>query len=340
MKELFIIFNDAHIKNGNEDQVYRSCVHLVKYASDNEIKDVVFAGDMFDSRSQQRLKQLFTLHKILKLFKDYGLTLHLFAGNHDKTLYTDYESFLDIFQFHPNVEFYDRLTSIKIKGVGVDFLPFFDDSMLVPMLKEAEGNDILVSHFEMYGSSNMGNVSKKESITKETLSKWKKTFLGHYHDTHDITKDITHLPSLRQNYYKEDSNKGFSVVYEDLSYEIIKGDFVEFKTIPLHLDSMSKDDVLEAIKANKKEDLKIRFELLGEESVLRSFSTSVFTDNGVDFIKKFEKIYDKDVDTEKPKVVEKYTKETVLNSFEEFCTKKNLNINEGLEILTKFLNNK
>ena len=217
-KPLFIIFNDIHLKPGNESDIIASVRHMVKYALANGITCIILAGDLFHSRTNQKESVLRAFDEILNLIHSAGLTLYLFPGNHDKTDYKSYTSFLDVYRFHPGVIFNSEISEIRIGGKSVTLLPFFDDELLIPMIEQAEGGDILVSHFEMFGSSHLGQVSEKKSLTTKMLKKWKKTYLGHYHNTHEITKDVVHLPSLRQTDFGEDSVKGFSVIYEDLSY--------------------------------------------------------------------------------------------------------------------------
>ena len=91
-------------------------------------------------------------------------------------------------------------TNIEIDKVTITLLPFFSDEMLIPMLEEDKGADVLISHFEMAGSTHLGKVSKKTSINKKLLSKWKKVYLGHYHNYHEITKDIGKLQQLKSIY--------------------------------------------------------------------------------------------------------------------------------------------
>ena len=103
---------------------------MVDYAVENDIKKLIFAGDLFESRSFQRQKTLLTLGNILDLFYANGLTLYLFSGNHDKTIYKSFDSFLDIFKHYPCVKFSRGLKNIVIDGVSIDLLPFFSDDML------------------------------------------------------------------------------------------------------------------------------------------------------------------------------------------------------------------
>ena len=81
---LAIVFNDIHLKDGNEDEVYKSTVHMVNYAVENKIKNLIFAGDLFDSRSYQRQKQLTTLDKMLDLFHKIDKTSN--TNNSNKTI--------------------------------------------------------------------------------------------------------------------------------------------------------------------------------------------------------------------------------------------------------------
>lgn len=335
-----IIFNDAHLKTGNEQDVINSVSHLLEYAKLNNIDKLIFAGDLFDSRSFQRQSVLQAFDLILDMISKANCTLYLFPGNHDKTVYESYDSFLDVYRYHPCVEFNRELKNIKIQGVSITLLPFFSDDMLIPMLAEAEGTDVLISHFEMAGSSHLGQVSTKTSINPKLLSKWKKVYLGHYHNHHEITKDIVHLPSLRQSDFGEDSFKGFSVLYKDLSYEVIEGRFRQFKKVSINIDKTSAQQIKELIKTHKSDVDAIRFEFVGEESKLKALDKTIFNGTGIDVKIKYEVKYDfKSEDIVLPTVVEHYGKEQVQQAFKEFCEEKGYIYEDGVVLLNEFLKN-
>ena len=339
MKEpIAIIFNDAHLKTGNEQEVIDSVAHLLEYAELNKINELIFAGDLFDSRSFQRQSVLQAFDLILEMIAEADCTLYLFPGNHDKTIYESYDSFLDVYRFHPCVKFNRELETIQIQGVSITLLPFFSDDMLIPMLADAKGTDVLISHFEMAGSSHLGKVSTKTSINAKLLSKWKKVYLGHYHNHHEITKDIVHLPSLRQSDFGEDNNKGFSILHKDLSYEIIRGRFKTFTKIVINVDETNTSELDELIKMHKNSQDTIRFELIGSDSKLKAIDGSLFRDTGIDVKKKFEKKYDYEaMDLELPTVIEKYDAQLVTETFEEFCKEKGYDYEEGIILFNEFL---
>jgi exonuclease SbcD len=336
-KVLSIIFNDVHLKTGNEDEVYGSTKFMVDYAINNGIKNLIFAGDLFDSRTQQRLKVLQTFDKMLDLFHANGLRLYLFPGNHDKTLYTSADSFLDTYKHHPCVEFNRELKNVVLDGVSIDLLPFFSTELLVPMIEKAKGGDILISHFGMDGSNHLGHVSKNTSITKKLLSKWNKVYLGHYHNYHEISKDITHLPSFRQESFGEDNVKGFSLLFNDGSYELVKGKFKEYLKISIDLNESNNKEITNLIELHSNSDQIVRIEFSGTQEQCKALSKSQFKDTGIDIKVKYNEIYESEI-LEPSKIVEKYDKNQILDSFKEFCEDKGYDYKEGASMVEEFLN--
>ena len=338
MKDILaIIFNDIHLQSGNEDEVYKSTVHMVEYANENKINNFIFAGDLFHSRSFQRLKVLQTLERMLDLFHSNGINLYMFPGNHDKTAYNSADSFLDVYKHHPCVKFNRELKNIVLDGVSIDLLPFFSDDLLIPMLEKAEGADILISHFEMAGSSHLGHVSKKVTINEKLLSKWNKVYLGHYHNHHEISKDITHLPSFRQENFGEDNKKGFALLHKDGTYELIKGSFKEYLKLSINLSETSNKEITRLIELHKNSDQTVRIEFSGSQEQCKALNKSQFKDTGIDIKLKYNEIYENEI-KEPSSIVEKYSKEQILDSFEEFCNDKDYDFKEGSKIVKEFLN--
>lgn len=336
-KPLFIIFNDTHLKPGNEAKILASIQHMVDYAVENKIANLIFAGDGFDSRSNQRLSCLLLWQKILSVISNSGLNLYFFPGNHDKTKYNSFESFLEIYKYHPNVYYNSDITNIMIDGKIITLLPFFSDDLIVPMIEKHEGGDILISHFEMNGSTHLGRVSEKSTINRTMLKKWKKVYLGHYHNYHEINKDIVHLPSLRQMNFGEDDNKGFSVIYNDLSYEIIEGKFNKFIKIGIDLGSMDSVQVTTLIRKYRDSDDIIRFVITGTESELKALDKSQFAETGIDIKINYESKFDPG-NREMPILVKKYDRNQVTEDFSNFCEDKNYDVKYGLTLLNKFFN--
>ena len=336
--KLAIIFNDAHLKTGNEQDVIHSVKHMLKYAKKEGIANLIFAGDLFDSRSFQRQSVLHAFDEILDLINKAGCTLYIFPGNHDKTVYASYDSFLDVYRHYPSVVFNRELSVIELDGVTITLLPFFSDDMLIPMLEEAKPTDVLISHFEMAGSTHLGKVSEKSTINKKLLSKFTKTYLGHYHNHHEISKDVVHLPSLRQSNFGEDENKGFAVLNKDLSYELIKGDFKSFKKVTIDINKTTAKQLKELITTYENSSDTIRFEFVGDESKLKALDKSLFNGSGIDVKIKYDVKYDyKDDQLALPTVIEHYGEEQVKDAFKSFCNEKGYEYQEGIVLLNEYL---
>lgn len=334
-----IIFNDAHLKPGNEQETLDAVQYMLDYAVSHKIYKLIFAGDLFDSRSHQRQESLRILEEIIERSNKAGCTIYMFPGNHDKTDYSSFYSFLEVYRYHPGVEFNRELKNIEIEGVSITLLPFFADDLLVPMIREAEGADILISHFEMNGSTNLGRTSEKTSITKKMLKKWKKTYLGHYHNTHEISKDIVHLPSMRQDGFGEDGNKGFSVLYDDLSYEIVKGRFKSFLKTVIDIDKTTLKEIKEFIKLHKNSENTIRFEFIGEESKLKALDRGLFEGSGIDVKIKYQAVFEAS-EAEEPTLIKEYNDEQIITSFEAFCEQKGYDKETGSKYLLEYLESK
>ena len=339
-KPIAVVFNDVHLKIGNEDAVWIAFKFMIDYMVKHGLKVLIFAGDMFDDRSAQRSKQLETFDKMLDLCLAHKIIMYAIPGNHDKTIYEDEYNFMHPFRHHPAIKYFSKPTVQLIHGRTFTFVPFYDDSVLVPMLEDQVGGDVLISHFEMKGSEHLGHVSEKKSITKKTLSKWEKTYLGHFHNEQNISEHITHLPSFRQTNFGEDVNKGFALIHDDLSYELIRGKFIEYVKIDIHIDSSTEGELADLRAEYGNSDKVVRFEFVGTDTALKAIDKKAFENLGIQVKIKYTKVFDLDTPSEAPEMIEKYGEEEITESFENFCKEKGYDLNEGTELLVKFFKEK
>ena len=338
MKKVWAVhFNDIHIKNGNEDDIYEAVKYMVDYCVENKISTLICGGDVFDSRSFQRLSHLQCWIKCLELFRIYGLKCYINVGNHDKSLYSKKENFIDPFKHHPSIELVDEIATMEVNGKMTTFSPFFSDNILIPQLENHDGSEVLIGHWDMDGSTYLSQVSEKPTLNKKLLSKWKKVFLSHYHNYHKVSKDISHLPSLIQDNFGEDNQKGFTVIYDDLSYELIKGKFKEFKKVVIDLNDKSIDYVKGLIKDEQNSSKIVRFEFTGEDTKLKSINKEMFKNTGIDVKLKYNKKYDFDDSNLKyPTITEKFEVEDIESEFKKFCNNKGYDFTFGSALLKKF----
>ena len=213
--------------------------------------------------------------------------------------------------------------------------------MLCGQLENHIGGQILIGHWSCDGSTYLGKVDKNKVINKKLLSKWNKIYLGHYHNYHKVNENTTHLPSLLQDNFGEDNVKGFTVIYDDLTYKVIKGKFREFVKVVVDINHTSLKELKEKIKLYKNDDCVVRFELIGDDSKLKSIDKSIFVDHGIDVKLKFDKKYTLELgENEQATLKEVYKEDDIRKEFKKFCNDKNYDYKFGLSLLDKFFNNK
>lgn len=332
-KIILVVINDVHLRQDNIDLVKKSISQVLAFCVENGIPNIEVAGDFFDSRSSQKLSVMKSFSEILDMCSESGVTMRMIHGNHDLSSYSESYSWLSPFAGHKSLTLFSEPTVIKEGGKTIAYLPFQSDEIIVDNLNSIGEADILISHFEMNGSVSNGITSVEKSINKSMLSKFGLVLLGHFHDKHNISDNIYHMASLYQKNFAETCEKGFTVVYDDLSFEHKNIAFKTFKTLSIDIDTYGKDDMKKLLKEAKKGDCNIRVDVHGSDSSLAAFDKSKFRDAGIE------------VKVVKSKITEivsgdQYRDEVgdvraidTKSAFSLFCKKNELNEDEGKQYI-------
>ena len=169
------------------------------------------------------------------------------------------------------------------------------------------------------------------------FAKWKKVYLGHYHNHHEITKDIVHLPSFMQDGFGEDNVKGFALLCNDGGYKLIEGKFKEFVKFSIDLNEVTNKEISKLIEAHKGSVDTIRIEFNGTSEQCKALDKTQFKNTGIDIKLKYEELYESNI-VEPSRIVERYDKGQIMDSLKEFCKDKSLDYNEGSKLIKEFLN--
>ncbi len=338
---------DWHLEEDNLDEIEDLIHQQCSLSEELGTKDLFCLGDIFDSRISQKQSVLSRFSKILDYIEEKGMVLYSIPGNHDKTDYGSKESFLTPFKGRKCFELFVVSGGVPYPeyGIMVEFLPFFKEDVWIKKFKEVldynEGIDvekrILCTHIAITGSRNNDGSLVTSSLSSKLFKNYFKVFSGHYHDTQKIGSNFIHIPSIRQNDYGENTNKGFTVVYSDGSHEIINSKFKKFIKIDIDIDSQ-EDELVRLTKKYKNNDDNIRFEISGSENKLKSFKKENITSVGIDVKTKIKEIQDDVLFIEKEEI-KKYNKSSIKGYFAEFCEEEGLSEEEGLIFLTKILLN-
>ena len=342
---LTVFSTDWHIKDDNVEEIVDLIRQQCELAKKLGVKMLICLGDVFNSRKSQTLLCLNTFGRILDIIQENGLILYCIPGNHDKTDYESEESFLDSFQHHPNL-FLIRLAAgvpFKEHNLFLHLIPFFKEEIWLNKyqdLKDYLGKfnkdeiHILCSHIAVVGSRNNDGTRIDNGISPTIFKAFDSVLLGHYHDMQQPAKNIFHLPSIQQNNFGENSEKGFTVLYSDGSHELVKSKFKEYIKVKIDVDKVSKKELNDLVTeySDKTKDNYVRFILEGTEDKIKSLNKDVLQSSGIDIKTVNKEIENVSVDFDTVEI-KKYTKDDLLDEFQMFCEEYDKDCEEGIKYL-------
>ena len=349
-KALAVFSTDWHLKKENIDQISKLIVQQCELAKKLEVEYIIGLGDVLDSRVSQREEILTAFADILDIIHSYGLKFILIPGNHDKTLYTSNNSFLTPYRHHPCLTLVSRegYLPFRDQDVYLHFLPFWDEAIWIEMFnklkghineseKKFAGKQILCTHIAVTGSKNNDGTFVSSEISPKIFKDYFKVFSGHYHDQQQIGSNFYHIPSIQQNNFGENPDKGFTVLYSDGSHELVESEFKSYIKVVIDLEKTDDEAMNKYKRTYKGMDANVRFEFLGPESMLKAIKKEDFNVLGIDVKTKVKEIEDDIVFSETAEIIE-HTKETIKEEFKKFCDKEKLDEAVGSKYLNKKLN--
>jgi DNA repair exonuclease SbcCD nuclease subunit len=141
------IFSDLHLGVHMNSQVWHDVsLNWAKWITEElkskNIKEIIFCGDFFHSRSEITVNTLHHASTILEYFKDFKL--YMLAGNHDSFYKNNCTvNSIRIFYGRDNIIIVDRPTLLQIGGKECFFAPWGTE------LSEIQDCDIVFGHFEI-----------------------------------------------------------------------------------------------------------------------------------------------------------------------------------------------
>lgn len=214
------ILNDTHFgaRNGQsyleaETRVFLHNVFL-PYVRENQIKDVIIAGDLFDDRKQINIK---TFNMAAEFFQEASfLNFRIIPGNHD--LYyknTIRPNSIEPFVAnYPYVEFIPEPKVYEYDGYPIQFLPWICLENEEACLKaiESKAGRTIIAHTDIIGSQSVPGVFMEHGFSMETFYDYDWVLNGHIHTKSKIGGNIINLGTQYQmNWSDYGQKKGFHV---------------------------------------------------------------------------------------------------------------------------------
>jgi exonuclease SbcD len=196
---------------------------------------------------------------------------------------------------------------------------------------------ILLSHTAINGSVNNDGSKVECGISVGDFKQWDLVLLGHYHNQQQVGSNIFHIPSIQQNNFGEDNQKGFTVVYSDGSFELFLSKFKQYEKVVIDFDKTSKKQLDTIIKQHSNNDKFVRLDFVGSSDKIKSLNKEELIALGFDVKIKVKEVEQTIEFAEEE--VKNHTKESITEEFKLFCKEKNKDFKTGMVYLNKKLNN-
>ena len=278
----FIIFSDTHFMLNHGMSIpdgeyitswlrlqFKLVSFIFRYAFKNEVKTIIFAGDVFEEKD--RIPQPL-YNKVWSFFKEYSkhLNLVLNIGNHDSpTLYKTSES-SGLLPFSEFAYIVKDVTDIQMGNTFMRIIPYglaTIESITKPKINK---NCILVLHEEIagVGFGHSGYRSKRMDLPLSKLKEWSIVLDGHIHKPQQMYENIYFIGSLLPVDWSEAADKKRFFHYNNGSLKSI--------TIPHQQFFKLEGDLEEAKKLINDEDffrIKIYPSQVGDD-IFKRFNVS------------------------------------------------------------------
>lgn len=217
-----VILNDLHFgekQNADyflkyQEQFFDTV--LFPYIDNNNINDIIIAGDVFHERKKIDIN---TLYESRRIFFDRvkDKAVHISLGNHD--IYynnrSDINSIKEYCSQYTNIRIYDKPEVVRFDNTRIKFIPWINSSNYnecINAIADHSSADILVGHFEIAGfKQNAGYEAKKGMSSGLFPKEYKWIWSGHYH-TKSKKGNILYLGSqFEMTWIDSGEVKGFHV---------------------------------------------------------------------------------------------------------------------------------
>lgn len=339
---IVLLLNDIHISKDNIPEFQKNWDEAIDICQKRGIQEMIIGGDLWQSRSAQSLDVLMAVRQAIIKAANQGIYLTIAEGNHCKV---DQESILGyshIFSEYPKVSVVDDYIIIGL-GENVDLFVmsyFPEDGSFIKRLQQLLNVDfnekrknILYIHEGINGG--LATPSEKE-LPASIFQPFDAVLVGHYHNRKKIPNtNIEYIGSSRQHNFGEDEEKGYTILFEDGSYEFVKNQVnTRYKVIALDAQDLQNKDI-----ADIEKDADVTYKL--KACVNCSSAESKTIDKQKLIAAGFTKVEIVTETTETTEVANhalehKFDKNGIKKEYTTFCVDKGIsNVEMGLQYLDK-----
>lgn len=345
MKEknpIALLINDIHVSKDNIPEFHLNWDEALELCEKYDIADIVVGGDMWHSRSSQSLDVLMAVRSAIIKATSKGITLTIAEGNHCKVDQESVLGYSHLFSEYPDVYVVNEYSILDYDNVSLYIMSYFPEngSFMERLSKMIETDfhtrqrNILYIHEGIRGG--LATPSDDE-LPANIFDDFDTVLVGHYHNRKKIPNThIEYIGSSRQHNFGEDEEKGYTIVYDDGSYEFVKNKVnLRYIVIDIELADMNEaffNRICE-IKKDGRYRVKVRISCTTQESA--SVDKQKFIDSGVAKVELVtEQTQIQLTDTQD--LSKKFDKSGIKQEYINFCADKSIqNVEMGLNYLNK-----
>lgn len=298
---------------------------------ENKITDLVFCGDLFETRTRPPHEVFNEVYWRLRGFADDGIRLYMLSGNHDMadTLGADRKNALDVMREYAVIMTKHKWYVFE-NGLGIQACPFTEDADQIKQacslpIPEGVKFPVRVMHTGIEGARpGSTDFLLDEEISPEDVQKTNNmlTFVGHYHTPQELDNNIIYVGSTIPHSFKDEIHPARGFIVADLAnstYERQVVDSPQFITMELDMFKGKNFEQLEGAFQNNVVRVNVSDPLsISEQKQIESFLDKsgaldrLFKFNYSEQLKKEnEDRLDIEPDTDRSEMIEKYVKKMI-----------------------------
>ena len=336
-KPIGLMITDTHLDEDNFKIVESVHKQAIAATIALGLGHVIHLGDHFECRTSQSLAVLLGMKKIIELYEKANIHLYTISGNHDKTDQSVSDSYIDVY----SSDWFHNLDgqSVPVGDVDFHFLSYYEEGAYQKRLKKLKGkgdNDqkVLITHYGVDGVLNNDDRAVESNVKSNSFKEYERVFIGHYHNASNPTDTVHYIGSTDPRNFGEDDNKGATIIYEDLSFELLQFSFKSYKKIII--DDFDFENVEELIKEHKDNDSHIRLEFVGKRDELIRVDKKKLNEAGIQVNTIDTTLIDLEGISEVGKVTIGMTKGDVLKYLDEYSDQNEIPKKNLEKIIKKF----
>ena len=328
-----LLINDIHVSPDNIVEFHKNWNEAIDTCKKYDVKDIIIGGDLWQSRSAQKLPTLLAVREALLKSAKSSINVTIASGNHDiidqesllsyNHIYSEYQ-LVDIIDDFAIIDFSDKM-SLYVLRYFPEKGSFSQHYKEMCLELDHSKTNILYLHQGINGGL---AYTSDDELPASMFGDFDAVLVGHYHNRKRIPgTNVEYIGSSRQHNFGEDEDKGYTILYSDGSYDFVKNE-VNTRYCTVELDAGDVD----GFRLEKSERYKYRVKVSCNEKQAKLFDKQKLLDLG---FYKVEVVTESTVSKESAAsgIQEKYDKQGIKKEYLNYCNENSIDSKLGIKYL-------